>query len=482
MRFAIDIGSTPWHASRWHFAWLGLGALLALVGCGGGDGASVGSGKQSALAIESAPAFDSAEAAPAAESAPPDTIKRALWALCCDPIETHDNWPQQGVMDWAERNFAALFPGPKPTQISPPYSYRAYDNGNFIGLTATDIYLLGTVAGSNTTPLRYQSIADFCLQQAGVCPQVQTVKLTVDGLLREFVLYKPGKAEGQRNLPVVFAVHGSGGSGSHFMQVSGWRAVADREGFMVAFPSALKHCYVQDTAADANSTPDFPAEARVEAKWGALPLGFDGLRPLCTPSQVNQLVASRSITAREAQEVDHALPDDVRFFRAMAELLVRDHAADPKRLYASGFSNGAEMTQTLASRASDLFAALSAASGAVAELTLPAAARPVSMVLTFGADEGPSAPVPVDRDVATLLPVALNMQPFLSVLSLGAVRSFANVTVDGYSTGYYQFSSSRLTPPGGNTLHVGIMAGLGHRFPPELPNTLWAFFSTQRLP
>ena len=104
------------------------------------------------------------------------------------------------------------------------------------------------------------------------------------------------------------------------------------------------------------------------------------------------------------------------------------------------------------------------------------------MVLTFGADEGPAAPVPVDRDVATLPAVVLNMQPFLSVLSLGAARSFATITVEGYRTGYYQFSSSRLTPSAGNALHVGIMAGLDHRFPPELPHTLWAFFSTQRLP
>ena len=336
--------------------------------------------------------LDSAE--PSAVKAPPvqalqaaadleiDAQKRALWALCCDPSEAHDNWLHQAVMDWAERNFVSLFPGPKPTQISPPYRYRAYDNGNYIGLTATDIYLLGPVAGSPTVPLKYQSIADFCLQQAGVCPQVQTVTLTVDGLQREFVLYKPGKVEGQRNVPVVFAVHGSGGSGSQFMQVSGWRAVADREGFMVAFPSALKHCYVQDTAADTNSSPDFPAEARVESQWGALPLGFAGLRPLCTADQVSQLVASRSITAREAREVDHAQPDEVRFFRAMAELLVREHAADPKRLYAAGFSNGAEMTQTLASRASDLFAALSAASGAMAELPLPAATRPLSMEIS----------------------------------------------------------------------------------------------------
>jgi hypothetical protein len=52
------------------------------------------------------------------------------------------------LMDWAERQYPHLFaPAARPTQISPPYSYRHYPaTGNYIGVAGIDVYVLGPIS------------------------------------------------------------------------------------------------------------------------------------------------------------------------------------------------------------------------------------------------------------------------------------------------------------------------------------------------
>jgi polyhydroxybutyrate depolymerase len=57
--------------------------------------------------------------------------------------------------------------------------------------------------------------------------------------------------------------------------------------------------------------------------------------------------------------------DDVRFVRDLVTKLESDYCIDPKRVFATGFSNGAMMSYRLACEASDTFAAVAAVAGAV---------------------------------------------------------------------------------------------------------------------
>ncbi len=51
------------------------------------------------------------------------------------------------LLGWAERTWPTLFPGPQPTQTSPPYTFRCYPTGNCAGVADGTVYIHGPVAG-----------------------------------------------------------------------------------------------------------------------------------------------------------------------------------------------------------------------------------------------------------------------------------------------------------------------------------------------
>jgi polyhydroxybutyrate depolymerase len=75
--------------------------------------------------------------------------------------------------------------------------------------------------------------------------------------------------------------------------------------------------------------------------------------------------------------------DDVAFVRAVLDAVSRDYCVDPRRVYATGFSNGAFFANRLACEMSDRFAAIAAVSGLVG-VTPCAPARPVPVINFHG--------------------------------------------------------------------------------------------------
>ncbi len=108
-------------------------------------------------------------------------------------------------------------------------------------------------------------------------PQVErTIYLVVEGALREFIIYRPAQLPVDRKTPVVFAFHGTGGSGENFYQDSGWREKADAEGFMTVFPSALRYHIFDETLVRGDQV--LTNVQRFTTKWN-----FFDLEKLLTP-------------------------------------------------------------------------------------------------------------------------------------------------------------------------------------------------------
>ena len=65
-------------------------------------------------------------------------------------------------------------------------------------------------------------------------------RFTLDGLERSYLLYEPQTATGGP-YPLVLALHGGGGSGQQFLQMTqqDWNRLADTHGFVVAYPDAV---------------------------------------------------------------------------------------------------------------------------------------------------------------------------------------------------------------------------------------------------
>jgi polyhydroxybutyrate depolymerase len=129
-------------------------------------------------------------------------------------------------------------------------------------------------------------------------------ELEVGGTARRYLLTAPRSKSA--NLPLVVDLHGLSTHAAFERATSGFAALADGEGFAVAYPEA------------------------VDAAWST------GENGCC------------SVTSS----------DDVAFIRALVEALRGSDCIDPKRIYAVGISAGGGLAQQLACRAADVFAAV----------------------------------------------------------------------------------------------------------------------------
>jgi polyhydroxybutyrate depolymerase len=159
--------------------------------------------------------------------------------------------------------------------------------------------------------------------------------IVVNGQPRDYVLHIPPRYDGVHPVPLVFVLHGHGTSDKEVEQNSGMSAKADRENFIVAYP---------------NGTGNPRA-------WNAI------FFPVPPPPV-----------------------DDVAFVQSLIDLLTSSLRVDSKRVYVSGFSNGAMLTYLLGAKLSVRLAAI-----AIVEGTIGAKQPDGSLVMI----PKPSQPLPV---------------------------------------------------------------------------------------
>lgn len=163
-------------------------------------------------------------------------------------------------------------------------------------------------------------------------------RIDVHGQARSYTLYVPAGASASQPAPLVIALHGGLGQGRSMAKLSGFSALADHEGFLVAYPDGLRRHW---------------RDGRT------MPQGM----------------------------VDDA--DDVAFIAALIDDAAKLHPVDPKRVFATGMSNGAIFSHYLALKLADRIAAIAPVAGGIA--TGPAAdfhpSAPVSVLMINGRDD-----------------------------------------------------------------------------------------------
>jgi polyhydroxybutyrate depolymerase len=153
--------------------------------------------------------------------------------------------------------------------------------------------------------------------------------------------------------PLLFVLHGAGGSGQFAVTRYRWQAKADAEGFVVVGPDA------SPTFAD--RAPSFALNPRA---WN------DG-------------------SGRGTPNIRGS--EDVAFIAALIEAQARRHGIDRGRVYATGFSSGAGMTQRLGQELTDRIAAIAPVAGIMIAL-VPSLPRPMPVLYVSG-DADPLNPV-----------------------------------------------------------------------------------------
>jgi polyhydroxybutyrate depolymerase len=131
--------------------------------------------------------------------------------------------------------------------------------------------------------------------------------LVSSGQQREYLLHVPKGHDPTRPAPLVISLHGGGMWPAAQMQTSRWNEVADREGFLVVYPSGI-----------GDGGPRF---------WQVVDQGPGLMR-------------------------------DVTFISDLIDTLEAAYNIDPTRIYANGLSNGGGMAFVLSCKLSDRIAAV----------------------------------------------------------------------------------------------------------------------------
>lgn len=156
---------------------------------------------------------------------------------------------------------------------------------------------------------------------------------------RAYILHVPSKLEAKPALVLNF--HGGGGNAPAHQKYVRMDPVADREGFLVAYPEGTG-----------------PFDGKFET-WNA-----GG----CCGTAVRDNV------------------DDVGFVKRLLADIARRQPYDPARVYATGLSNGAMMTYRLAAELSDRIAAIAPVAGSIAVEHFPTA-LPVPVLQIHSIDD-----------------------------------------------------------------------------------------------
>lgn len=180
---------------------------------------------------------------------------------------------------------------------------------------------------------------------ASLSSHSQNSEMTWDGLKRTYTLYRPAHLDPKTQHPLLLCLHGGTGTGSGMQKLTfdRFNELADRDGWLVAYPDGIGK------------------------NWN------DG---------------------RKIDDEAHGKNlDDVGFLSALIDLMVQKEGADPKRVYVTGISNGAMMTCRLACELSNKIAAGAPVAGSMPK-NLPAVCSPKFPVpmLFINGDKDPLVP------------------------------------------------------------------------------------------
>jgi polyhydroxybutyrate depolymerase len=138
--------------------------------------------------------------------------------------------------------------------------------------------------------------------------------ITSSGEKRAYLLHVPESYDPNVSTPLVISIHGYAEWPAHQMELSRWNVLADRDGFIVVFPSGTR----------------FPLRWRTSGAPGS--------------------------------DTDPML--DVTFISDLIDQLERAYNIDPNRIYVNGLSNGGGMSFILSCTLSERIAAVGMVSGA----------------------------------------------------------------------------------------------------------------------
>jgi polyhydroxybutyrate depolymerase len=195
----------------------------------------------------------------------------------------------------------------------------------------------------------------FVLQKKQVLPTGRQAELlsyttTIQGSQRTYFLHVPPVLKADP-APFVIVLHGGPGTARQIMETTAWAEKADIEGFLAAFPEGSPRY------------PEATSDMGRAQEWNS----GDG------------------VTGASQRNID-----DTAFIASVIDEVSARFKVDPKRIYITGFSNGASLTFKLGLELSEKVAAVAPVAGALWAKG-PNLKSPVSLLTIVGSADAPPA-------------------------------------------------------------------------------------------
>ncbi len=161
--------------------------------------------------------------------------------------------------------------------------------------------------------------------------------ILVDGLQREYIIHLPPGFDALKKLPVIFALHGGGGTASGAVEFYNLEPLADKNNFIVVYPNAV------------NKSWSIPG--------------------------MNSRVKDLDTTVK-----------DVHFISVLLDTMIANYKVDDKKVFCTGISRGAMFCYWLADVMNTRITAIAAVCGGISQTQAKAYnfAKPISVLMING--------------------------------------------------------------------------------------------------
>lgn len=299
----------------------------------------------------------------------------------------------------------------------------------------------------------------YALAKKKYPPGIHKFTTIVQNQTRHYLVYLPPHTS-TYPLPVVFMFHGAGGTAKKAMQQTNWIKKAQKETFLAVFPEGSR-------------------------PYPHLPPRF-----LFNPQNWNDGSQRKLLGA-----VRRHSPDD-EFFLTILQELPKNFYINPRKIYITGFSNGASLTFYLARKYSHLLAAAAPVAGSDWKTSLPPK-RPLPLLYISGTAD-PLNPlhggkptwksIPLSKPKPPIQPMLqrwLHYYPFPLQKKIQHNTHFTKITYQHPKKGewltLYLFKNLGHYWPGGkHFLPPSILGPYQHT--PSATDIIWQFFQKHSLP
>ena len=161
--------------------------------------------------------------------------------------------------------------------------------------------------------------------------------IIVDGLQRQYIIHLPPGFHMLKKMPLLFALHGGGGTAKSAVSFYNLEALADKNNFIVVYPDAVNKAW---------SIPGM---------------------------------------ATRVKDYDTVV-NDLHFMNVLLDTMISIYKGDSQKVFLTGISRGAMFSYYLADAMNERITAIAAVSGGISQMQLPAYSfkKPISVLMING--------------------------------------------------------------------------------------------------